>query len=200
MSWRILFLKLCSLAPSIHRPHYSFQLDSHTSPYKREPPPFTHYDFHFTQFSLNSKLSNFKYRGSISSNFLKLSGWEEQCRGRRSSKCTRNGKVEKQALNGPKFGLNLLTISSAKYPLFTISPEMANLSILISWKCLFPPVMVCISEVCSIFHSWNRYIKKRVLIWFHMFWFFIFHSDVINRLNCLRGKGMASMYSWSAKR
>ncbi|XP_010322315.1 auxin-regulated protein isoform X2 [Solanum lycopersicum] len=25
-------------------------------------------------------------------------------------------------------------------------------------------------------------------------------DDVINRLNCLRGKGMASMYSWSAKR
>nr|XP_016508473.1 PREDICTED: protein UPSTREAM OF FLC-like [Nicotiana tabacum] len=28
----------------------------------------------------------------------------------------------------------------------------------------------------------------------------LYLRDVINRLNCLRGKGMASMYSWSAKR
>ena len=39
---------------------------------------------------------------------------------------------------------------------------------------------------------------------FHFFFFLSYssssHSDVINRLNNLRGKGMASMYCWSAKR
>lgn len=38
----------------------------------------------------------------------------------------------------------------------------------------------------------GQLIKFKTLIWFF--------SDVINRLNDLRGKGMASLYSWSSKR
>lgn len=176
-----------SLLPS---PSTFLQLDSHTSPYKRESPPFTPYNFHW--------IPSFQ----ISSKFLRLTDWEEQCWERRTSKCTRNGKEEKQALNEPKSGLNLLTVSSTKYPSFTTYPEMDNLNILISWRFIFLPLMVCISEVCRIsIAQANK--RKLVFIWFQRFWFFfllMFHSDVINRLNCLRGKGMASMYSWSAKR
>ena len=43
----------------------------------------------------------------------------------------------------------------------------------------------------------TRVLLQRLMIPNHVL---VFYEDVIKRLNLLRGKGMAAMYSWSCKR
>lgn len=138
-------------------------------------------------------------------------GSTQQMRGR-----PRSSKTRTRVLRGPRNGRSPRWRWRAKSRSFTTSREMAILSIPISWKSRFRHPAGYFSVVNET--TWIIFQKFFPLFflgfyslfdtcWFWLRWFpsdwrsfAAIFPDVINRLNCVRGQGMANLYSWSSKR
>lgn len=90
---------------------------------------------------------------------------------------------------------------SRNFKLFTISPEMATLSTLISWKLLNLLINIFAWKVYICIYFFLLFLDHVLsLLWYFCFFLSIIGVDVMDRLTVLRGKGMPLLYSWSCKR